>query len=127
MKTMSFPATFNAMTVTGNTKDDVMNRIRGGSWNASFNWSSMKGTGMVLARDSHKDTGVVRLYQLQKFNKKSSQVQKRVTRGKDKGKMVSTMTIIRRPHWVGTYIDVPKKLIKTANQYSRGFSLTIGI
>lgn len=128
MNTMTFPAEFKANTVKGATNNDVMRSLRGGIWSTGWTWTSMsKTTGMVLVKRSRAGDDMVRLFRLQKFNKKSVQVQKKVTRGKNKGKNISTMTVLRKPHWIATYIDVPKSMIKSAHQGKRTFRLIVGM
>ena len=122
MTTMTFPITFKVHTVKADNKDSALRIITPG-----FGWTmTSKTNGMVLSRSTRQGSRVFRLYRLQKFNKKSSQVQKKVMRGKNKGKTVSIMTPIRRPHWIVTYIDVPDHLVKSVSQYNRTFSLTLG-
>lgn len=65
-------------------------------------------------------SGTVRLYRLQKFNKKSSETQEVVD-----GRNITTTKILRRPHWIAYVYDVPEEIIDTATQYQRSFSLKI--
>lgn len=65
-------------------------------------------------------SGTVRLYRLQKVNKKSSETQEIID-----GKNVTTSKVLRRPHWIAHVYDIPEEIIDSANQYQRSFSLKI--
>ena len=70
----------------------------------------------------------VRLYRLQKFNKKSLQYRYPSIVKTDLGKASNTeMTVVRRPYWIATYIDVPVSIINSARQYDRTFSLDLSV
>lgn len=125
---LTFKTQFKATVVTADTKEEAMNKIQCGSWAKNYNWVSTNRTkGLVLGHALHTDNGKIRLFRLQKFNKKSSQTQRLMTRGKNKGKNISTMVVLRRPHWVATYIDVPSGMVKMAKQNARNFSLELGV
>lgn len=125
MNTVSLPLNIRKNTVRADTKEGVMRLVKSGCNHRIYN-SVIGGT--VLARQTRSALGdTVRMYHLQKFNKKSIQMQKVATRGKNKGKNITTSTVVRKPHWVATYIDVPAVLVKSAKQSTRTFNLELGL
>lgn len=125
MQTMTFPARFKVSTYTASTKDGLLRFLSNGFVPTSDGRTER---GSVL-RSVNRGSGrpeFYRLYRLQKFNKKSVQTQKVPTRGKNKGRNISTSIVLRRPHWIATYIDVPTSMVKKVAQYNRTFTLEVG-
>lgn len=126
MTTRTFGMTFKTQTVSATTKQEVMRKLRNNMW-TSIGWSSDSKTNGLVLSTTKNGVRVYRLFVLTKYNKKSSQVQKVPNKGKNKGINTSTMTVLRKPHWVATYIDVPDTVVKSATQHERHFDLVLGI
>lgn len=125
MNTVALPLKIRANTFKADTKQGVLHLMKSGFHHRINSWV-IEGT--VLAKQNQSALGdTIRLYHLQKFNKKSIQTQKVATRGKNKGKNITTSTVVRRPHWVATYIDVPEVLVKSVKQNNRTFNLELGL
>ena len=125
MQTMTIPARFKVSTLTSSTKEGLMRSLSSG-FVPTIDGRTEHGSVLRSDNRRYNRTEFYRLYRLQKFNKKSSQTQKLVTRGKNKGRNISTSIVLRRPHWVATYIDVPISMVKKVAQYNRTFTLEIG-
>lgn len=125
MPTITVPARFKVNTFTATTKEGLMQVLSRGLV-STIDGRTERGS---VLRSVNRGSGrpeFYRLYRLQKFNKKSVQTQKVPTRGKNKGRNISTSIVLRRPHWVATYIDVPTSMVKKVAQYNRTFTLEVG-
>lgn len=113
--------------VTGPNKAMVMTRI-----NTHHCWSVgsyHNGCLVSFGRFSHTSDEVVRVYNLEKRNKKVSRKRTagKVVNGQQlTGKTISK--VVSPAHWVGHYYDIPISLLRTAKlkviQHNRHFELT---
>lgn len=112
---MKFVVDFPVKEITGRTKNDVLSKVTSGFL---YGMSSSSNTSINGYKSFDKKT--VRFYYLQKFNKKSSQIQKVVN-----GKNTTFTKVIRKPSWKAFYIDVPTDLIAEGKQDIRHFTLKL--
>lgn len=110
---MKFVVDFPVHEISGRHKNDVLSKVTSGF---TYGMSSSRNTSIT---GYHKgDTR--RFFYLQKFNKKSSQIQKIVN-----GKNTTFTKVIRKPSWKAFYIDVPGDLIAEGKQDIRHFTLKL--
>lgn len=114
--------------VTGKSKQDVINKVRGYSvWSRGNHFNS---NGSFLEkRQGHgsRDEAVVRLYSLEKHNRKVKVTKRTITRGKRKGEVEITREVVRQSGWVAHYYELPMTMIDTTatRQHSRHFTLKL--
>lgn len=112
--------------VKAKTKHDLLKKISG---NNSI-WSNFQDTfsnvGCYLLGRG-KNEGKVRLYSLEKHNRKVEVTKRTITRGKRKGEVEVTRKVIRESGWVGYYYELPKDQVDTSGtkQGLRSFTLKL--
>lgn len=112
---MKFVVDFPVREITGRKKYDVVMKMTAGYMKGC---SSSNNT-MIYAYQSY-DKKTCRFFYLQKFNKKSAQIQRMVD-----GKNTTFTKVIRKPSWKAFYIDVPTDLIAEGKQDIRHFTLKL--
>jgi len=112
-----------ATKISAKSKQDIIRKLEG-DFRTGF--QRHYGYGLVGRRDGRYD-GIVRLYSLEKHNRKVQVTKKLITRGKDKGKLAETRTVLRESGWIAHYYDIPKDMVETAgtSQGTRTFKLKL--
>ena len=114
--------------VTAKSKSDIINKITGYSiWSRGGDYFRNNGRFLSKDQDRRSDSGVARLYSLEKHNRKVKVTKRTITRGKRKGKVEVTREVIRQSGWVAHYYDVPVAMIDVngTRQNGRNFTLKL--
>jgi hypothetical protein len=112
---MNINLKFRPVRVTGSSRSTVMSAISGG------HVYTMGSNGIYLAPYPGRDSGTIRVYNLEKHRKKVEIVLNRKTKKPSR-------RVVTPAHWVGHYYDLPLDLLRTAglkvNQHTRYFEIT---
>lgn len=69
------------------------------------------------------DKKTIRLYSIQKFNPKTKVVTKKITRGINKGKVLTSREQVRAGHWEAYVLDLPAAFVKEAKQNDKNYTV----
>lgn len=110
--------------ITASTKSDVIKKITGQSIWATSHRDSFYSNGRFLVKEA---TNTVRLYNLEKHNRKMKITKRTITRGKRKGEVEVLREVLKTSHWVAHYYDIPRDMIdeKNTRQHNRNFTVRI--
>lgn len=109
--------------MTAKSKDELIRKLEG-----DFRTGFFRHYGLgLLGRSGGRHEGIVRLYNLEKHNRKVSVTKRTITRGKRKGEVEVTRTVVRESGWVAHYYDLPKDMVDVGNtrQGLRTFKLKL--
>lgn len=109
--------------ISAKSKQDIIRKLEG-----DFRTGFVRHYGFgLLGRGGGHHEGIVRLYNLEKHNRKVKITKRTITRGKRKGEVEVTREVVRTSGWVAHYYDVPKDMveIKGTQQKERNFTLKL--
>lgn len=111
--------------VTAKTKSDLFNKINPFDVRDVTHSFSTCYDSSFLNVLQNKENGMIRLYSIQKFNPKTKETVKTITRGKNKGEVIKTREQIVEGHWEAYILDIPKAILKSAKQNDKNYIFEI--
>lgn len=93
--------------MTAKSKYDLIRKLEG-DFRTGF--AIHYGFGLV-GRSGGQHAGVVRLFNLEKHNRKVKVTKRTITRGKRKGEVEVTREVVRESGWVAHYYDIPQNMV----------------
>lgn len=109
--------------MTAKSKYDLIRKLEG-----DFRTGFARHYGFaLLGRSGGRHENMVRLYSLEKHNRKVKVESRTITRGKRKGEVEVTRTVLRESGWVAHYYDIPKDMVdvQQTRQRERNFTLKL--
>lgn len=93
--------------MTAKSKYDLIDKLAG---DCRTGFARHFGFGLVGRSGGHH-AGVVRLYNLEKHNRKVKVTKRTITRGKRKGEVEVTREVVRESGWIAYYYDFPQIMV----------------
>jgi len=126
--------------ISARTKSELMDKLTGGYHNfrnvhhtyftraghlINPGQRTVGSKSVLLVKKNNVD--FYRLYSLEKFNPKTVRTSRMITRGKRKGEIEKSVTVLREKHWEAHYVDYPASMVKDCIQYNHHYRVLLGI
>jgi hypothetical protein len=109
--------------ISAKSKSEILRKLEGDFRNGFIRHYGFG----LLGRSGGNHEGVVRLYSLEKHNRKVQVTKRTITRGKRKGEVEVTRTVVRESGWVAHFYDLPRDIVAVSGtrQNTRNFTLKL--